>query len=554
MIKGKMFYNYLFDIGVNQNDSFVKRKIVKFSNIIALLFLTISFLYAAFTNNREHVYINGLFTLVAIVLLFLNHQGWSLWCRFGLSMWPQFYLLVLLYSMAIVNPETSLGFSYIFIGLSIIPLYFFQNKQEQNLLFLILFFNLLVLIFHNVQVFAWSSESAGLQLFYNQQFIITIIPQVLLGIGIVVGFQSVKQFIINYEGQVNVLTSSLADSKRKIDKQQNEILSKTQELTVKQEKIDTQEYKLENANYELAQTKLALLRNIENLKDAKSRLIRQEAEAKSILETLSEHYLVAQYDLNGNLVSINKKVIELFGVVRDEQFQNIKPMINKARNKVSRKLNGQYFSYIWDKIAHGEAQTIELDIRIGNKTKCLATTFAPLFDEKKQPIKILAIGQDISDLIQKNDKVDKVNDELKEKIHEISQQNELLNFQQLEIFEKSQELIKQKKEIQLINESLELRVQERTSNLESKNRQLAEYAFINSHVLRAPVSTMLGLINLISYASLSKEDQKTYEHLKATGKVLDNVVHKINTAIDEGFHFNRQYLEPEREFHPMEKI
>lgn len=251
------------------------------------------------------------------------------------------------------------------------------------------------------------------------------------------------------------------------------------------------------------------------------------------------------------MMTVNKKVIELFGVIRDEEFKNIEPIINSANNKIRKKLNGRYFSYVWQKIIDGEAQTLELDFNMGDNTKSLATTFAPIFDVNRNVYKVLAIGQDITELMTKNDKIDKINDELKNKINEISQQNELLNFQQMEIFEKSQELMRQKQEIQQINETLELRVMERTRVLEDKNRQLAEYAFINSHVLRAPVSTMLGLINLISYTSLSKEDQKTYEHLLTTGKVLDNVVHKINKAIDDGFHFDRKYIEPEREFHAM---
>ncbi|NJM24846.1 MAG: GAF domain-containing protein [Bacteroidia bacterium] len=54
---------------------------------------------------------------------------------------------------------------------------------------------------------------------------------------------------------------------------------------------------------------------------------------------------------------------------------------------------------------------------------------------------------------------------------EIKQQNELLT-------RKSQEVTE-------ANESLERRVLERTEQLMEKNRQLAEYAFINSHMLRA---------------------------------------------------------------------
>jgi light-regulated signal transduction histidine kinase (bacteriophytochrome) len=151
----------------------------------------------------------------------------------------------------------------------------------------------------------------------------------------------------------------------------------------------------------------------------------------------------------------------------------------------------------------------------------------------------------------KQDKIDKINEELKEKLFEISQQNQLLNFQQREIFDKSEELKIQSEEIKAINESLEERVRERTRVLEEKNKQLAEYAFINSHVLRAPISTMMGLINLISYSSLPLEDQRIYEHLIETTKVLDSIVYRINDAIENGSQLDRTLIEPEREFLPM---
>ena len=300
------------------------------------------------------------------------------------------------------------------------------------------------------------------------------------------------------------------------------------------------------SNHELQNTKLELLKTIERLKSAKDKLLKKEAEAKSILNALNEHYLVAQYDLNGTLISINTKAIELLGALHDEHFQQIKPVIEGSNNKDGKQANGRIFNKIWKQILKGEAQTISLDYQFDGNTISLATTFAPLFNQNNEPYNILAIGHDVSELKEKNEKIDKINAELKEKIFEISQQNQLLNFQQSEIFNKSEELHRQKKEIQAINESLELRVKERTKVLEDKNRQLTEYAFINSHVLRSPISTIMGLINLINYSDLPEKEREVIEHLKVTAKTLDDIVFKIHSAIDNGIHFERDYLEPER--------
>lgn len=95
-----------------------------------------------------------------------------------------------------------------------------------------------------------------------------------------------------------------------------------------------------------------------------------------------------------------------------------------------------------------------------------------------------------------------------------------------------------RREIARINQSLEDRVRERTQILEEKNQQLSEYAFINSHLLRAPLSRILGLVNLLEYSE-NKETQ-LISHLKLSSEELDEVVKRINGAIDEGTHFNRE--------------
>lgn len=330
-----------------------------------------------------------------------------------------------------------------------------------------------------------------------------------------------------------------------------EIVAQNEFLHTNQLKIDEQAAVLERSNHELLNTKMELLKMIDRLLDAKSRLQQKEAEAKSILNALNEHYLVAHYDLRGQLISVNHKMVDLFGNVKLENVRGIRPMNGHHSKLDGKRFNNSYFRKVWEQIARGDSLAVEIEVPVGEKMKYFSTTLAPLFDSKDRPYAVMAIGQDITELMDKTDKIDRINEELKEKISETSQQNELLNFQQREIFLKNEKLSRQAEEIGAINESLEERVKERTYVLEKKNKQLAEYAFINSHVLRAPVSTMLGLVNLISYSSLSTEDRKVYEHLVATAKILDNIVYRINNAIDQGFHFDRNYLEPEREFQPM---
>jgi tetratricopeptide (TPR) repeat protein len=104
-------------------------------------------------------------------------------------------------------------------------------------------------------------------------------------------------------------------------------------------------------------------------------------------------------------------------------------------------------------------------------------------------------------------------------------------------------LRQQSKEIARMNEMLEQRVKERTAELQNRNEQLTEYAFINSHLLRSPVSKILGLINLLE---MDKQgDPKEFMgHLKLACDDLDSIVKNITLALDGGEHFDRKVIKP----------
>jgi hypothetical protein len=102
-------------------------------------------------------------------------------------------------------------------------------------------------------------------------------------------------------------------------------------------------------------------------------------------------------------------------------------------------------------------------------------------------------------------------------------------------------LIEKQAEIIQINASLEERVKARTIELEKQNNQLAEYAYINSHLLRAPLSRLLGLVNLLRYSDVSgAERELIISYIQHAGEELDLVVAKINKALGFENPFNRE--------------
>lgn len=105
--------------------------------------------------------------------------------------------------------------------------------------------------------------------------------------------------------------------------------------------------------------------------------------------------------------------------------------------------------------------------------------------------------------------------------------------------EYERKLKQQSKEITRMNEMLEQRVKERTEELQNRNLQLTEYAFINSHLLRSPVSKILGLINLMEVDKAS-DPQQMLDHLRRSCDELDAIVKQITVTLDGGEHLDRK--------------
>jgi tetratricopeptide (TPR) repeat protein len=92
-------------------------------------------------------------------------------------------------------------------------------------------------------------------------------------------------------------------------------------------------------------------------------------------------------------------------------------------------------------------------------------------------------------------------------------------------------VLKLNEELQDLNKTLEARINERTSQLTVQNQRLAEYTFINAHKLRAPVASILGLINLYHQVNDS-EKEMVLRHLKTCGEELDHVIKSVSRDLE----------------------
>lgn len=77
------------------------------------------------------------------------------------------------------------------------------------------------------------------------------------------------------------------------------------------------------------------------------------------------------------------------------------------------------------------------------------------------------------------------------------------------------------------NEALEVGIQERTLEIEDQNRRLREYAFANSHEMRAPLARLLGLADQWKKEETTEEQRQTLNvMMEISAKELDDVIRK----------------------------
>lgn len=115
--------------------------------------------------------------------------------------------------------------------------------------------------------------------------------------------------------------------------------------------------------------------------------------------------------------------------------------------------------------------------------------------------------------------LEKANDEVNHLMNQLNKQNKLLK--------------NHNKEIEETNTVLEEKVQERTKVLEERNAQLYDYAFMNSHLLRAPISKLQGLITLLNSDVNEIQKAQIFAYVEESVKELDKVVFEINDKVKD---------------------
>jgi len=88
------------------------------------------------------------------------------------------------------------------------------------------------------------------------------------------------------------------------------------------------------------------------------------------------------------------------------------------------------------------------------------------------------------------------------------------------------------------DEGLDQMVKERTQKLQQKRLEIAEYAFINSSKMRAPMATILGLISVIELGETENGQsiEEMVAYLKYSVERLDKMLNDMNETLGKEFY------------------
>jgi len=523
----RYLWERISNLGLRTTYGYSLQKEVIITNRMCLLLiplLLLSILLEAANDNLPVVFSFIFFLIMVFIVIWMNARGSIKPARIILSVFPPVLLLSAPLISGEVNEGNYLGFSYALLGLSIIPLLIFHMDEERSYMLVMLIFHLLLLAFYD-RILMMVDSRADELLWLHRNYALFKGTQIMLWIIFVGGVIFFKYLNLSYESRYLGALSEQERLHRAALEQNKEISSQNEELLQQQNQIVDQRNYIEAKNKELQQYQDKLLDYVFKISQTKDELFKKEAENKSILQALRQHFIVLEVDNEGKISWLAPKTIAYLDINPEELLQKNASSVFQYPEESSKSWS---FENIREASQRSKALTDECQIVLPGRQLWVSCTFAPILDESGSIIRIMAIAHDISFI--------------KEKEAEISDFNKLLQQQQQEIREQNDKLLSQKEEIATINETLEMRVEERTKVLEMKNMQLAEYAFINAHILRAPVSSILGLINLLGHENLSDEGRHLYRYLKQSADELDQVVMRINEAINEHKDFDRKYM------------
>jgi len=134
--------------------------------------------------------------------------------------------------------------------------------------------------------------------------------------------------------------------------------------------------------------------NMEELQATQEESARKSAEMESLINALHSSSYVIEYDLNGNIITVNEAYLKLTGqtekdIVGTHHADNLE-MTSEQKNA---------YQKFWQDLRNGMIKKETSKVKIGGKTYTFIETYSPILYENRRVVKILKIAHNITDFI-----------------------------------------------------------------------------------------------------------------------------------------------------------
>jgi methyl-accepting chemotaxis protein len=145
---------------------------------------------------------------------------------------------------------------------------------------------------------------------------------------------------------------------------------------------------------EMAAQEEEMRQNMEELQATQEEAARRSAEMQGLLDALNSANLVIEYDLEGYITSVNNNYLQLVGTTKDKLVGT-----HHTDNMNLTKAQEKEIEQFWKDLRKGISKKETDHVEFGDKKYVFVATYTPIVDEDGNPIKVLKIGTDVSNLI-----------------------------------------------------------------------------------------------------------------------------------------------------------
>lgn len=147
--------------------------------------------------------------------------------------------------------------------------------------------------------------------------------------------------------------------------------------------------------------------NLEELQATQEEAARREAEITSLWGALNQSSLVVEMDMRGTILNLNEKNTELIGISKEQMIgKNHRDYAVEATDKP------EWYKKFWEDLQNGIVRERLLEVEIRNKKIWIHETYTPIKDISGEFVKVLNIGNDITDYKLKELELQKKLDEI----------------------------------------------------------------------------------------------------------------------------------------------